>query len=294
MRRLVLIHGRSQQRKNAADLKQEWVQALHKGLTGAGVSATIPEERVRFPYYGDTLNHLVEGLTDAAPDVIVKGYGDLAPGEEKFIAEVVGEAVQRLGLAEEDIRAVAGQPGVIQKGVRNWPWVLAALRAIDRSPGLASASLQLVTRDVYRYLHSIGIQTQIDDGVRKAITSDEEHVVVAHSLGSVVAYNVLKRDAEELNWKVPTLVTLGSPLAINPIAQKLRPVSRPHGVKIWFNAFDPQDIVALHPLDRERFPVTPEVENFSQIRNETSHHHGIIGYLQHPEVALRIYRALVQ
>ncbi|MFF7726233.1 hypothetical protein [Streptomyces sp. NPDC008001] len=294
MRRLVLIHGRSQQRKDAADLKQEWVQALHNGLTNAGVNATVPEDRIRFPYYGDTLYHLAEGLPDDAPDVIVKGYGELAPGEERFIAEVVGEAVQRLGIDEEDIRAAAGQPDVIQKGVRNWPWVLAALRAIDRSPGLAGASLQLVTRDVYRYLHYIGIQTQIDDGVRKAITSDEENVVVAHSLGSVVAYNVLKRDAEELKWKVPALVTLGSPLAIAPIAQKLRPVSRPHGVRVWFNAFDPRDVVALRPLDRERFPVTPEVENFNQIRNETSHHHGIVGYLEHPEVALRIYRTLVQ
>ncbi|GAA2768520.1 hypothetical protein GCM10010103_75620 [Streptomyces paradoxus] len=52
MRRLVLIHGRSQQRKDAEDLKQEWVQAPHNGLAGAGVSATVPEERIRFPYYG--------------------------------------------------------------------------------------------------------------------------------------------------------------------------------------------------------------------------------------------------
>ncbi|MFD9038710.1 hypothetical protein [Streptomyces bottropensis] len=294
MRQLVLVHGRSQQFKDADDLKHQWIDALHKGLADAGIDAAVPKDRIRFPYYGNTLHHLSNSLPGNAPDVIIKGYGEMASGEKEFIAQMVADAVEQLGIQEEDIRAATEQPGTIEKGFQNWPWVIAAMRVIEKSPGLAGASLELVTRDVFRYLRFPGIQTMIEDGVQQALTPDEEHVVVAHSLGTVIAYNLLKRKAHELNWKVPTFITLGSPLAVRPIAQALRPTSRPHGVRDWFNAFDPQDCVALHPLDNDHFPAHPEIENYSQMRNGTPNHHGITGYLEHSVVARRIHDALLQ
>jgi pimeloyl-ACP methyl ester carboxylesterase len=72
--------------------------------------------------------------------------------------------------------------------------------------------------------------------------------VIAHSLGSVVAYEALCAHPE---WNVQTLVTLGSPLGIpNLIFDKLTP--RPENrkgawpnIKQWFNIADSGDIVAL-------------------------------------------------
>ncbi|MFD3700221.1 hypothetical protein ACFWUZ_29545 [Streptomyces sp. NPDC058646] len=294
MRQLVFVHGRSQQFKDAADLKQQWIEALHQGLADAGIDAAVPDNRIRFPYYGDALHHFSEGLPGNAPDVITKGYSEMAAGEKQFIAQMVADAVQQLGIREEDITAAADQPGQIEKGVQNWPWTIAALRVIEDIPGLAGLALEFVTRDVFRYLRYPGIQTVIEDGVQQALTPDEEHVIVAHSLGTVIVYNLLKRKAHEFSWKVPTLVTLGSPLAVRPIAQALRPTGRPHGVKDWFNAFDPQDVVALNPLDNDHFPAHPEIENYGQMRNGTPDHHGISGYLEHAVVARRIHDALLR
>jgi len=53
MRQLVLVHGRSPHRKDAAALRAEWLDALHSGLAAAGLALPIPESEVRFPYYGD-------------------------------------------------------------------------------------------------------------------------------------------------------------------------------------------------------------------------------------------------
>ncbi len=81
---------------------------------------------------------------------------------------------------------------------------------------------------------------------------------------------------------------------MGPIKEKLRPLERPAEVITWFNAYDPEDVVALHPLDAKHFPVTPEVENFDGVDNFTDNQHGIIGYLSDPTVARRIYDALTE
>ncbi|MFG2988275.1 hypothetical protein ACGFZK_03010 [Streptomyces sp. NPDC048257] len=294
MRKLVLIHGRSQQLKDAAKLKQEWVDALHAGLRSADADLDIPDEQIRFPYYGQTLYELVTNSTVKAADVVVKG--NVSSVEQDFIGAALNDVVASAGISEEDILAAAEDPSQISKDVQNLPWVLAALRAIDRVPGLSAVSIALATRDVYRYVRNPGIQVVIEDGVRQAFTARrevEESVVVAHSLGSVIAYSMLKREGKMHQWKVPALITVGSPLGINAIHRLLSPIGRPDCLGDWYNAYDNQDVVALHPLDDVYFPVTPGIENYDQVKNPTPNKHGISGYLGDPIVARRIRDALL-
>jgi hypothetical protein len=56
--------------------------------------------------------------------------------------------------------------------------------------------------------------------------------------------------------------------------------------------FDTHDIVALHQLDGATFPVTPEIENYAAVKNSTGNRHGIVGYLDDPQVAQRLLDAL--
>jgi hypothetical protein len=293
MRTLVLIHGRSQQRKDSKALKTQWLDALQIGLRAAELELDIPDEKIRFPFYGDTLDSLVNMPASDAPEVLIQSSGDPGTLEEQFIAAMVADMVKTVGISEGDIRAEAVVGTVVQQGVQNWPWVLAALRALEKVPGLGGASLALATRDVYKYLRNPGIQTKIETGVRGAFDNETECVVVGHSLGSVVAYDVLKRKAPSEGWRVPTFVTVGSPLAVRPVVEALTPVGWPAGVTEWLNAFDARDVVALHPLDRSYFPVTPEIENYGGVLNETSNRHGIVGYLSDPLVARRIHDGLL-
>ena len=71
--------------------------------------------------------------------------------------------------------------------------------------------------------------------------------MVSHSLGTVVAYNVLmSRPTQFPAVKVPLFVTLGSPLAVNAVKSRA-PAAHVSEAAVgkWFNAMDPDDVVAL-------------------------------------------------
>jgi hypothetical protein len=292
VRRLVLVHGRSQQHKDPVGLKQEWLASLAEGFGAAGVALDLPDDIVSFPYYGDTLADLTRDVDGEATPWVVKGEAGDAPPEQELLADVVAQVALAEGVTDADVRAELGEE-FVERGPQNWRWVLATLRVLERVPGLDVASLWLATKDVYTYLRSPGVRDSIDASFRAAM-SKEPTVVVAHSLGSIVAYNVLRREAASQGWQVPTLITVGCPLGVVSVMQALRPITRPDGVGDWFNAFDTRDVVALHPLDAAHFPVTPAVENFDGVRNPTSNRHGISGYLSDPIVARRISDALTR
>ena len=60
----------------------------------------------------------------------------------------------------------------------------------------------------------------------------------------------------------------------------------------WYNAYDERDVVSLYPLDDSNFPVTPPMENFSNVKNHTSNRHGIAGYLDDTSVARKIVSSI--
>ncbi|MFY9879309.1 MAG: hypothetical protein WAK39_07895, partial [Pseudolabrys sp.] len=153
----------------------------------------------------------------------------------------------------------------------------------------SSAAVESFSRDVFLYTTRADVREEIDHIVANSLT-EEPTVVVGHSLGSVVAYSVLRLDHRSL--RIPLYLTLGCPLAIRAIRDQFRPLQYPLPVKEWFNAFDTHDIVALHPLDRANFPVAPEIENYAAVKNLTGNRHGIAGYLDDPQVAGRLLDAV--
>ena len=101
-------------------------------------------------------------------------------------------------------------------------------------------------RQVRRYQR----EDELAAGIRKRVgeaTGPQTRVLIGHSLGSVVAYEYL---ALQDSHGIETLITLGSPLALRSIQDRLRtkePDGRPRfpaGVEGWFNIFDPRDPVA--------------------------------------------------
>jgi pimeloyl-ACP methyl ester carboxylesterase len=168
--------------------------------------------------------------------------------------------------------------------------VQAILRAIDKhGPGMSQRTLEAFTRDVFLYTTQEPVRAEVDRIVAATLT-EEPTVVVAHSLGTVVAYHVLRHDPRTLN--VPLFVTVGSPLGVRTIRDKFRPLASPSPVRQWYNAFDPKDVVSLYPLDRDNFDVDPAIENYAGVRNGTENHHGIVHYLDDKDVAKRIVSAL--
>jgi pimeloyl-ACP methyl ester carboxylesterase len=209
--------------------------------------------------------------------------------DQELRGEIILEMAANLGIRDEDVRCELDDD-LVQKGPQNWAWVQATLRAMDRLPGINSHFIDLVTRDVYVYMQALGVRMAIDGIVRDAIGA-EPSVVVAHSLGTVITYNVLQQRAEAP--PVARLVTLGSPLGIGGLKRKLdKPLRHPPCVGSWFNAYDRRDVVSLVPLDASNFDIVPAIENKGDVNNFTDNRHGIEGYLADAVVARRIVDAL--
>lgn len=293
MKQLVFVHGRAQENKDAAALKAEWVDAWRSGLAKSGLSMPISDTDIRFPYYGQTLYDLAQGKTAGeAAAVIVKG-DDADREQQAFVREVILEVQRKQGITDADLAQAAGVD-VVQRGPLNWEWLQGVLKVIDQRVPLASgASIALATNDVYQYLDNIGIRDEIETGVRQALTPEVPTVVVAHSLGTVVAYNLLLREGAAQRWKVPLFATIGSPLAVTAIRKKLAPNRHPMCVGRWLNVLDERDVVALYPLDADHFPLDPQITNKRDVDNPTPNRHGISGYLSDQEVAKALFDAVI-
>jgi hypothetical protein len=288
-KRLLFIHGRDQQGHDPKKLQAEWSAALALGAKTIG-KAVPSHIDVAFPFYGDTLGKFEKETTiPLTSDVHSRGSVD----DQKFLQfqHDVAEAIrQKEGISDDQVNAeYTGNPNK-ERGPLNWSWVQAILRAIDKhSHAMSEKALELFTRDVYLYCTLPGIQQAINRIVQKALT-DEPTVIVAHSLGTVVAYSILTTDPRAL--KVPLFVTVGCPLGVRAIRDLFRPIQSPDTVNHWYNAFDTRDVVALYPLDKDNFPVDPAIENYAGVKNDTDNRHGISGYLKDSQVAANILDAL--
>jgi hypothetical protein len=286
--KLVFVHGRGQGGLDPDDLKATWLDTLSKGA--AAIGKQLPNKLdVAFPYYGDILDDFVrKSHLEPARGVHMKGGGAEQDNYLAFQAEVATEIRQHANITDQQIEAELS-PETRQKGPENWELVQATIRAIDRYvPGVSQDVLESFIRDVYLYTTNGAVKDAIDAIVIKAFTR-QPTVVVGHSLGSVIAYSVLKN---EENLNVPLYVTVGCPLAIQAITKQLRPIAHPSTVTDWYNAFDKRDVVALNPLDAKNFPVTPPIVNYDSVDNQTSNRHGIVGYLNDKSVAAKILAAV--
>jgi hypothetical protein len=282
------VHGRGQAGLKRADLQAAWVKALAEGAQALG--KVVPADiEVAFPYYGDVLENFVKRSNlPLTADVVARGG---QPNDDflAFEADVAQSLRAQAGITDDQVLSEYGN-NPRPRGPLNWEWVQAILRAIDKhGGGLSSDAIEQFTRDVYLYTTVQTVRDAVDAIVRVQLT-DKPTIVVAHSLGSVVAYNVLRADTQALN--VSLFTTIGSPLGIRAIRDQLVPLAFPAHVRAWYNAYDTRDVVALFPLDHDNFPVSPPIENYQGIRNQTDNRHGISGYLNDKHVAGKLLVAL--
>ncbi len=288
-RRILFVHGRAQGGRNAAEIKAEWLKALREGL---GDRAAILDGRaVDIPFYGDELDRLVREAGAALPrDLQMRG--DVAGADPEFLQfqyEMFEEARRQEGLSEDQV--MANMDGDhLDRGVLNWRWVQAIMRTLNEIPGLDGDLIERFTRDVWIYLNRMTVRKAINKMVSDEIRPGTSLVVVAHSLGTVVSFDILR---EACGADVELFLTMGSPLGIEAIRKRVLPLKHPPDAKAWFNARDTRDVVSLYPLSTARFAVTPAINNYDGVRNRSDNAHHISGYLNDATIAEQIYNALL-
>jgi hypothetical protein len=285
--RLLLVHGRAQEGKSSAIIKDEWMTALRRGFAGIGVREPAALT-IDAPFYGDELLAQLQRRALPPADGVATRGGAVDDGYAAFIEQVAIQLAHDDKVTDREIEQEMPGPGT--RGPENWEWVQAVIRIVDRrTPGLSGFSIGQLLRDVFIYVNDKRARREINKIVAAQLTN-EPTVVIGHSLGSVVAYEVLRQHAGN---SVPRLITVGSPLGIRAIRDELEtPLIMPAGTAGWYNAYDDRDVVALYPLDARNFAIKPPIKNFPFVNNHTDNRHGIAGYLDDADVAHHVAAAL--
>jgi len=238
MTRLVLAHGIAQQYRGAESLLADWYPALADGVA---LAADVRPERsdVSMAFYGDLFRpsgHRGLGIPELDASDVEDGLE-----RELLLAWWETAAREESQVAGADLPVRLRTPDLVQR----------ALDALSHSAFFAGASERLMihsARQVRRYFTEPELRAAVRDRFLRALTAETE-VVVAHSLGSVVAYEVLCAHPELRDL---TLVTLGSPLGVRGLVfDRLVPAPGagygrwPAPVKRWSNIADRGDAVAL-------------------------------------------------
>jgi endonuclease G, mitochondrial len=234
---LVLVHGRSQQYKIPETEQRELAEATRWGLERVGAAAlrTVP---FSFAFYGDLYQREIEERERgealvANPALQTELATDLVRAHDIDV-DVEGE-LERLGFGD----------------------LTRLIAALDRHLGVGAPFIDRFMGDVAAYLDDETLRAltvaRVVDRVRSA---NDDVVLLAHSLGSIVAYDTLVQHPE---LPIRVLVTFGSPLGLATVRRRLAErltVAFPPKLPRWVNVFNREDFVCAEPLLKPLYPAS--------------------------------------
>ncbi|MET9462594.1 hypothetical protein ABZY05_47705 [Streptomyces canus] len=256
---VVMVHGIWNRQRGmepgeaAVALAKRHRSRLEQGLAASGLTH-VPVPDVAMAYYAHVLS---DGWQDQAAGQAETRLEDLSPAQQE-------DAREWLELAGVPVPQEM-QAGVLAPLRQMVGWLVrrrtgdgvAATVHKDISERLSRLIIAFL-QDTDAYTSRPRRRQQAREVVAQTIREHRPTVVVAHSLGSVVAYEALH---EFSDLQAELLVTLGSPLGLPAMMRKLdpEPISgygqRPPGVGRWVNVADVGDLVALPPKLGGCFPV---------------------------------------
>ncbi|MGZ3143402.1 hypothetical protein ACVDFE_15695 [Lentzea chajnantorensis] len=268
------VHGIWCDQATGPATQREWTERVRIGLQENHHPDPHSVE-VRVAYYG----HLyldgkgTTGITADDPE-------DL----DEFEQEILFGMVEAAGIAPAGSgQDKLGLPSSFQT----------ALRGLVNTPFFGSATTSGVLwliKQVRRYFADTAFRAAVHREIEIAM-EDDTKVVVAHSLGSVAAYEALRAHPE---WPARTLITLGSPLGLPGIMKRISPaLSRgnewPGSVRTWVNVAAKEDPVAL--VKKLRTPYDRRIDDRPAI-NTIIRGHDASQYLRNLSTATALIDAL--
>ncbi|MGL4974671.1 MAG: hypothetical protein ACRC56_05200, partial [Bosea sp. (in: a-proteobacteria)] len=277
------IHGLND-KPSPPVLKRWWRKSIQEGLAR---NCDLPRAAFDFElaYWAD-LEHAeaVEPADDQEPYVAMKGKGPLARHSGSARRKLASLGFEGLGKFAEVLARAPVLSGIVDEVVEK--------RTPDLFHYQNNAERRQATRD--RLLVHL----------RRAQKDDLRTMLIAHSMGSIIAFDVLLVHPE---LKVDHLVTVGSPLGLAEVKSASRRefgrLQVPEGVGRWDNFSDQRDpIAALDMRLASDFPANSRgvkiadhgVHNQYVAPSGKANPHKIYGYLRTPEVSVTVAAFLEQ
>ena len=276
---LVYVHGIGEQPPRE-HLKQQWDFALFGRELGA---------RSRMAYWADITHPAQAGPARKGRRSVAQRDGDA------WRARLDAPAAARVAVFEASLKGQLGLlPSQSNSATRGLGKKVLPLPSSLRRP-LSKLFLESFIADTAAYFFAPGLRERIQNRLREELVAagNQPVTLVAHSQGSIIAYEVLSKRGAGLS-ALDAWVTIGSPLGIMEVQDFLQPAALvvPSAVPRWWNFSDPLDPVALDKgLANDFAPsATGTRVQDDVIVNRQSRRlwgfnpHSAVGYLAHPSV----------
>ena len=257
---LLFLHG-----VGDGDHDDKWKARLEATLQGLGYPA-LDAVRVIAPKY----SHALKGTDDKDPLpglTIKQPARDAARKNRREFERRMGAIEYRLGRPERGNGHIA-RDAIVDIAVAQRPFVQA-----------------------HNYINNHQIRAQVLNRILKTLPESGQLVIVGHSLGSVIAADLIRRLPVGLN--VAGMVTIGSPLAnSNFEVDKLRDALKEPPVNLawWVNFWNAPDPVAAQRGVSSIFPWM--IDYRIETREFLHHAHAAVEYLGNETVGSAIGFAL--
>lgn len=313
---IIIIHGRST--KPQPHVKERLVMsALTRGLQRINNDAAKMIENqdvnVSVVYYGDVLNRIMlEHNPELKKEMICVQNKWYVPAEnyEKQLEQLCNRSLYKH--SEDDYYRLIKHQEVIKFG-DDLATIISPVLSLF---GISKNIIQKVLPDLGSYINSREVGSEIRERLqpilKKALSDGDDIALVSHSMGCIVAYDVLWKFSrmseykEVWDKKVSLWMTLGNPLGDPAVKESLYDSNEPKdgmypkNIIQWMNISAKDDFVAhdgdvrddfSHMLSRnyiQRIIDLPEICTFWEDRKGQCNPHKLYGYLNHPVVARRL------
>ncbi len=297
---LIMVHGRNF-KPDKGQLEPNWTKALRYGIArdhGDEKANQFDAATKEMAYFGDLSNEFLRASG--------REYDMEADVHDRQLALTQLEAY-----SEEDFLSKKTYQDL--PGCNAWKEALAdTLGELLEFFHLGKPVISLVVPDMAAYWDSetdfgSNLRSRLTDPLFKALDENKDVLLIAHSLGSLIAYDVLwklSHYGEHVKIRAKKLslfVTIGSPLGDETSKRHLKGASAtrakryPHNIKRWINIAAEDDYIAHDEKiandyrNMERLKLVESISdhriyNLSVREGNSNPHHGA-GYLIHPKVA---------
>ncbi|MCC2970492.1 triacylglycerol lipase [Massilia sp. IC2-476] len=168
----------------------------------------------------------------------------VTPREAYFLEMLESKLAANLALEDDKVPDEAALPtgyevaGFVPRRIREAIIKKAAMEAY-----YFLFNKEYVRPDGARFMVREALRQRLLDDVNHALAIADKVVIVSHSMGTMVAYDLLRN--VKACPRVSTLITLGSPLGVREVQAELAPERGgpdfPERVDHWVNIYDPLD-----------------------------------------------------
>ncbi|WP_089605166.1 lipase family protein [Acinetobacter piscicola] len=289
--KIIFIHGMNQQNYSAESLKQHWIDIFQQGIDELQINFNTHDLKIALPFYADLLiKHQLSNSFDLnhfLPKSLLEYHLHKNNQTVKPLIIQPNKEIPPLPYFQpkQDLKLSAHLYLLSQlikdKALKEFVSIL------NNFPKLHENLIHKFLIETYLYLANPEFMNEVHQRILTSFEENEEHIIVAHSLGTVIAYRLLQQLKSK--YCIQRFITLGSPLAFKVIQSKLiQPIVRPtslHGE--WFNFYSSDDFLTTFPLVNYPFNFNPRIIN-TAISTFINSPHEIVGYLQHPAVIQNI------